>query len=66
METTLNVSQVARELGRSEKWLRETEKTGRIPKARRDLNGWRVYLPDDIEELKNLLKPGDRGGPIMK
>ena len=38
----LRVNKVARELGVSETWLRRAEQQGRIPKARRDMNGWRV------------------------
>jgi len=62
MENTLTVSQAARELGRSEKWLRNAEAEGRIPAARRDLNGWRVYTYADIEEIQNLLVPSRKGG----
>jgi DNA-binding transcriptional MerR regulator len=43
----LTVSQAARELGRSEKWLRNSEVKGKIPKARRDINGWRIYTIED-------------------
>lgn len=59
MDRTLRVSEVARELGRSERWLREAERKGKIPKARRDLNRWRVYTEEDIERLKALLVPRD-------
>ena len=51
------VSEVARKLGRSERWLRDAEKKGKIPKARRDLNGWRVYTFEDIEQIRTLLIP---------
>jgi len=51
------VNQVARELGVSESWLRRGEQQGRIPKARRDLNGWRVYSEEEIAALKNALIP---------
>jgi len=51
------VCRAARELGCSERWLREAEKQGKIPMARRDLNGWRVYTEEDIERLKALLIP---------
>ena len=57
MDSVLMVSQVARQLGRSEKWLREAEKQGKISIARRDLNGWRVYTEEDIERLRALLIP---------
>lgn len=57
MERILTVSETARELGRSERWLREAEAKGKIPKARRDLNGWRVYTEEDVNRLKELLVP---------
>lgn len=62
MNEILTVSQAARELGRSEKWLRNSEAEGRIPKARRDLNNWRVYTTQDINALKKLLVPTRKGG----
>jgi len=55
MEKTLTVSEAARELGRSERWLRDAERKGKIPKAKRDYNGWRVYRQEDIAQLKGLL-----------
>ena len=57
MTRTRRVSEVAREVARSERWLREAEKRGKIPKALRDMNGWRVYTEEDIERLKALLVP---------
>ena len=52
MESILSVSQAARQLERSERCLRDAERKGKIPKARRDLNGWRVYTPEDIKHLE--------------
>ncbi len=57
MRRLFTVSEVARELGRSERWLRGAEAKGKIPRARRDLNGWRVYTEEDVEHLKELLVP---------
>ena len=51
------VSEAARELGYSEAFLRRAEKTGRIPRAKLDLNDWRVYSYDDIETLRRFLMP---------
>ncbi len=59
MERRKRVSEVARELSVSERWLREAEKTGKLPKARRDINGWRVYTEADIAILRELLTPSD-------
>ena len=53
----ITVSKAARQVGCSEKWLREAEKRGSIPRARRDLNGWRIYTEEDINRLKALLIP---------
>ena len=57
MQRLFRVSEVARELERSERWLRDAETKGKIPRARRDLNGWRVYTEQDMERLKQLLLP---------
>jgi len=60
MDRIMTVSQTARELCRSEKWLRSAEAKGKIPKARRDINGWRIYTEEDIEAIKRLIVPSDR------
>lgn len=57
MVKLLTVSEVARELGRSVDWLWEAEARGKIPRARRDLNGWRVYTEEDVQLLRELLVP---------
>ena len=55
----LRVSEAARELGVSaEARLRRPEGRVGVPKARRDVNGWRVYLPEDIKTLRAFLWPG--------
>ena len=53
----LKVNEVARILGCSETWLRRAENRAHIPKARRDLNGWRVYTEEDVAVLRNILLP---------
>ena len=57
MMRVLRIADVARELSYSERFLREAEKRGKIPRARRDLNGWRVYTEEDVERLRELLMP---------
>ncbi|MFC2038744.1 hypothetical protein ACFLUG_03125 [Chloroflexota bacterium] len=37
------------------------KKNGEIPKARRDINGWRVFDDEDIEYLPKLLLPTNNG-----
>lgn len=56
----LRVHEAAKELGVSETFLRRGEKEGRIPEARRDWNGWRVYTEEDIAKLRELLIPRKR------
>jgi len=65
----LRVNQAARELGVSEAWLRRADGRIGVPKARRDINGWRVYSWEDIAALRAVLLPTapdegqhDRGG----
>ena len=53
----LRVNEAARQLGISETWLRRAEQRGRIPRARHDLNGWRVYTVEDVESLRRVLFP---------
>ena len=53
----MRVDEVARELQVSESWLRRAEGRGRIPKARRDMNGWRIYSQADIAVLRPMLVP---------
>ncbi len=60
MERFLRVSEVARELGLSAEWLRDAEAKGKIPKARRNLSGWRVYKQKDIAIIRELLIPSKR------
>jgi len=60
MGKILTVSEAAREIGRSERWLRQAERRAKIPKAKRDLNGWRVYTKEDIAIIKDLLMPNEK------
>ncbi len=53
----MRVCEAARLIGCSERWLREAEKKGKIPRAKRDLNDWRVYTDEDIEAIKTILLP---------
>ena len=58
----LRIGEVARELGCSVEWLRDAEKLGKIPPAKRDINGWRFYEEEDIEEIKRRLFPNQAVG----
>ena len=50
---TYSILEAARELGLSAEWLRQGEKRGALPRARRGRNGYRYYTPEDIERLRN-------------
>jgi DNA-binding transcriptional MerR regulator len=49
----MHISQAARRLGVTPTYLRILEKKGRIPPARRDLNG-RVYTEYDLALLRSI------------
>ena len=56
MNSRLTITEVAEQLGVSTKTILRWEKSGKIRKARRDWRGWRVYVPEEIEELKGLFQ----------
>lgn len=51
----MRIGSVARELGVSAEWLRDLERAGRLPAARRDFNGHRRYSRADIQRLRALV-----------
>ena len=53
MERNVHISEAAKELGVNPQYLRMLEWEGRIPPARRDLNG-RIYSDIDIALLKRI------------
>ncbi len=57
----LGISEAARELGLSVEWLRQGERRGSLPKARRNRNGYRYYTPEDVERLRNRRALGRDG-----
>jgi len=50
---TYSISEAARELGLSAEWLRQGERRGSLPVARRDRNGYRYYTEEDLERLRD-------------
>jgi DNA-binding transcriptional MerR regulator len=48
-----SISEAARKLGLSVDWLRQGEKRGSLPLARRDRNGYRYYTSEDLARLRN-------------
>jgi DNA-binding transcriptional MerR regulator len=55
------ISEAARRLGLSAEWLRQGEKRGVLPVAKRDRNGHRYYTVEDIERLRNRRLLGHSG-----
>jgi DNA-binding transcriptional MerR regulator len=53
MQRDVHISEAARSLGVSITHLRTLEAQGRIPRARRDLNG-RIYSQDDLALIRAL------------
>ena len=56
----IRIGETAWRIGCSERWLRDAEKRGIIPKARRDLNGVRYYTPEDVSHIINIFRPSIR------
>jgi DNA-binding transcriptional MerR regulator len=55
------ITETARILNLSTEWLRQGERRGSLPKAKRDRNGHRYYTDEDIARLRNrrLLRAGE-------
>lgn len=56
LDGRLSITDIAKELGISPKTITRWEKAGKIKRAKRDWRGWRVYSPEDIEQMKTLLE----------
>ena len=56
MDGRITITEVAHQLGISVKTILRWEKAGKIRKARRDWRGWRVYAPEDINQMKEFFQ----------
>lgn len=54
-DTKKTITEVAEEIGVVPKTIMRWEKTGKVPKPKRDFRGWRVYTDKDLEELKGFI-----------
>jgi excisionase family DNA binding protein len=45
------ITEAARVVGVSAKTIRRWEEAGKVPAAKKDWRGWRVYFPEDVERL---------------
>jgi len=52
----LTITEVARQLGVTTKTIIRWEKVGRVKRAKRDWKGWRIYSPEELEELKAFVQ----------
>ena len=51
----MRIASMARELEVSADWIRRLERSGRIPRATRDVNGHRRYTDEDLTQLKKAI-----------
>ena len=56
LDGRLSITKIAEELGVSAKTITRWEKAGKIKRAKRDWRGWRVYSPQELDEMKNLVQ----------
>jgi len=55
LDGRLSITQIAKELGVSTKTITRWEKAGKVKRAKRDWRGWRVYSPEDLDEMRSLV-----------
>lgn len=55
-EEIIHIADLAKSLDRSIRTVKEWEKKGLIPKARRDSRGWRVYSPEQADKILKHVK----------
>ena len=60
MPRHLTSSEVCHSLGISSKTLYLWERSGKIPRSRRDRRGWRVFSPKQLEAIRRYAAPLDR------
>ena len=48
----LTITQVAEEIGVVPRTILRWENSGKVKRAKRDWRGWRVYTPEDLDDLK--------------
>ena len=55
-DSRLTITEVAKELGVTTKTITRWEKAGKIRLAKRDWRGWRVYSPQELDEMKGFVQ----------
>ena len=56
LDDRLSITELAGQLGVSTKTITRWEKAGKVKRAKRDWRGWRVYSPEDLEEMKGFVE----------
>ena len=56
LDGRLSITQVAEQLGITTKTITRWEKAGKIKHAKRDWRGWRVYSPEDVQQMKSFVQ----------
>lgn len=54
--TYTRVKDVEKIIDRDRNTILRWEREGRVPHPQKDSRGWRFYMPEDIEKLKNYVK----------
>lgn len=52
----LSITDVAQQLGVTTKTITRWEKAGKVKRAKRDWRGWRVYSPEEVEQMKSFVE----------
>ena len=55
-ETRMTVTEVAERLGVTSKTIIRWEQSEKIPKAKRDWRGWRIYFQSDLEQIQGFFQ----------
>ena len=56
LDGRFSITELAKELGVTPKTITRWEKAGKIKRAKRDWKGWRIYSPEDIKQMKELIE----------
>ena len=56
LDDRLSITAVAEQLGVSPKTITRWERAGKVKRAKRDWRGWRVYSPEEVEEMKGFVE----------
>ena len=55
-KSRLTITEAAKKVGVVPKTIVRWEQSGKIDKAKRDWRGWRVYSPDEVDQLRSFIE----------